>query len=280
MLDKALAQALQPRKHGRKPKTKRIIGIMSPKLSFSKWLQVRTSKVGRHSLRVLTERDGSRSSILHDLLDLVRGHYVDPKLTAKRLASLGAPKTAALLSEHVPTGKKARSGDLGEVLATELAEWKLQYNVPIKRLRWKDGREMALRGDDIIGVMHNNENKLLLLKGESKSRAALSAAVLDEAGAVLDRDCGRPTRHSVLFVAERLRESGEDDLAEELEEAVLASFHGIQVAHMLFVLTGSPPENLLETHLKGAAKKKPVRHAVGVHIKDHAKFIEILFEGL
>ncbi|MBK7670732.1 MAG: DUF1837 domain-containing protein [bacterium] len=217
--------------------------------------------------------------MLHDLRELIRGHYVDPKITARRIASLGATKTAALLREHVPTEKKARSGDLGELLATEIAELELHYDVPIRRLRWKDGREMALRGDDIIGVARSKD-KLLLLKGESKSRAALSTAALNEAGEALDSHRGRPTRHSVLFVAERLREMGGDDLAEELEEAVLESFRGIPVSHMLFVLTGGPPKSLLEAHLKGAAKKKRIRHAIGVRIKDHAEFIKLLFGEL
>ncbi len=247
---------------------------------LSKWLNVERTDVGRHSLRVLTERDGDRASILEDLRELVRGHYVDPETTAKRIASLGASKTAALLREHVPTRKTARSGDLGEILATELAEQELQYAVPIRRLRWKDGRDMALRGDDIIGIGRADKDKLLLLKGESKSRATLSKAVLDEAGESLDRDRGRPTRHSVLFIAERLRESGNDDLAEELEGAVLASFRGIPVAHMLFVLTGGSPKNLLQTHLEGSAKKEQLRHAIGVRIEDHARFIDLLFEGL
>lgn len=246
---------------------------------FSKWLQCTQLAVGRHSLRVLTERQGSRDLILDDLREVIRGHYGDPKTTAKRLDSLGASKTAALMREHIPTRKKARSGDLGEVLATELAEQELKYDVPIRRLRWKDGREMALRGDDIIGVARNSKGQLLLLKGESKSRVTLSTAVLAEAGGALDRDRGRPTRHSVLFVADRLREIGVDDLAEELEEAVLASFRGIPIEHMLFVLTGGTPRNLLEGHLKGASSKKRIRHAVGVRIKDHAYFIELLFEG-
>lgn len=247
---------------------------------FSKWLHCTQLAVGRHSLRVLTERRGSRDLILDDLRDVIRGHYGDPTLTAKRLDSLGAPKTAALLREHIPTRKKARSGDFGEVLATELAEQELKFDVPIRRLRWKDGREMALRGDDIIGVARNSKGKLLLLKGESKSRVTLSRTTLDEAGGALDRDRGRPTRHSVLFVADRLREIGVDDLAEELEEAVLASFRGIPIEHMLFVLAGGPPKNLLEGHLKGASSKRRIRHAVGVRINDHAKFIELLFGGL
>ncbi len=247
---------------------------------FQKWLQCSEEVVGGHSLRVVIEHAGTRSAVLDDLRELIRDHYVDPKLTAKRIASLGAPKTAELLREHVPTRKTARSGDLGETLATEFAEQELQFQVPIRRLRWKDGREMALRGDDIIGIARTDKNKLQILKGESKSRAKLSAAVLDEAGKALDSNRGRPTRHSVLFVAERLRESGNDSLAEELEEAVLASFRGIAVAHMLFVVTGGPPRNLLEAHLKGAKMKKRIRHAIGVRIEDHQAFIELLYGGL
>lgn len=236
--------------------------------------------VGHHSLRLAIEHAGSRSAVLDDLRELIRDHYVNPKHTAKRIASLGAPKTAELLREYVPTRKTARSGDLGEILATEFAEQKLQFQVPIRRLRWKDGREMALRGDDIIGILHTDMDKLQILKGESKSRAKLSAAVLNEAGRALDSDRGRPTRHSVLFVAERLRDSGNDSLAEELEEAVLVSFRGIAVVHMLFVLTGGPPGNLLEAHLKENEKKKRIRHAIGVRIDDHQAFIELLYGGL
>lgn len=247
---------------------------------FASWLTASGRRIGRHSLLLLKEIDGAREGSLDQLRDLIRGHYVDPKTTAKRIASLGAPETAAIFREHIPTKKKARSGDLGEILATEVAEQQLNYSVPIRRLRWKDGREMALRGDDIIGLARGNKKKLLMLKGESKSRAVLSTAVLDEAGGALDSDRGRPRRHSVLFVADRLREAGRDDLADELERAVLNSFRGVPVAHMLFVLTGGPPRKLLTAHLTGVAKIGRVRHAVGVQIADHGTFIELLFGGL
>lgn len=247
---------------------------------IKRWLKEDVSDVGHHSLRLLSESDGARKAVQGDLRDTVRSHYVAPELTAKRLASLGAPKTAQLLREHFPLTKKARSGDLGEVLATEIAEQHLGYTVPVRRLRWKDGRNMALRGDDLIGLAREKKGKLIFLKGESKSRAALSTAVLEEAGKALDKDRGRPTRHSVLFVAERLREHGKDDLAEELERALLQSFKAMRIEHMLFVLTGGNPKKLLTNHLKVSLKKKRRRHAVGVCIKDHGKFIENLFGGL
>lgn len=225
------------------------------------------------------EANGARATNLDGLRQIVRSHYVAPEVTAKRLADLGAPLTAELLREHLPNGKRGRSGDLGEILATEIAECKLSYEVPIRRLRWKDGREMALRGDDILGFSRGTTNKLHFLKGESKSRVELATAVLDEAAEALDRDQGRPSRHSVLFVANRLRELSKDDLAKELEEAVLHSFRGCSIEHMLFVLTGSNPETLMSGHLKTCAKNRR-RHGVGVRIKDHGAFIDALFGGL
>lgn len=245
-----------------------------------RWLTTTTTAVGKHPLFVMAEVNGVRSSVLDELRELVRSHYVSSETMAKRLAALGAPKTAELFVEHVPTTKTGRSGDLGEILATEIAEVTLGYEVPIRRLRWKDGRNMALRGDDIVGIRRVSQSRIDFLKGESKSRVGLSAAVIDEAGEALDRARGRPTRHSVLFVAERLRDLGEDVLAAQLEDAVLKGFRGSTVEHLLLTLSSGNPTQLLTAHLTAVQAKPRQRHAVGVRIVDHGKFIELLFGGL
>lgn len=247
---------------------------------WTEWFVLKTSARGGHFLILLDERLEDRSVIIDALSLTVKSHYLDPALSERRLAELGAPETAKLFREHLPVTKMARSGDLGEILATEVAERQLGYSVPIRRLRWKDGRNMALRGDDIIGLIRSRKHRLRFLKGESKSRAALTTAVIDEAAEALDREKGRPTRHTVLFIAERLREQGGDDLAIELEQAVLQSFHGHNVEHLLFVLTGNNPENLLSQHLAACGTKPQRRYVAGIRIKDHAKFIEELFKGL
>jgi hypothetical protein len=243
------------------------------------WLATNRSAVGKHSLVLMTEVPGMRASVLEGVRDLVRSHYVSPDTTAKRLAELGAPKTAQLLREHLPTTKTARSGDLGEVLATEIAEQTLGFTVPIRRLRWKDGRNMALRGDDIVGIRHTMA-RLDFLKGEAKSRVTLTPGVLDEAAEALDRDRGRPSQLAVLYVAERLRELGDDALAARLESAVLGGFSGNGVDHFLLALTGNDPNNLLTGHLTAAAREERTRHAVGVRIADHGAFVALLFDGL
>ena len=255
-----------------------------PQHVLKRWLTTNSSSVGKHPLHLMTEQVGVRTAVLDEVRSIVRTHFMSPKIASQRVAVLGAPATAKILRELIPKTKAARSGDFGEVLATEVAEQTLGFIVPVRRLRWKDGRNMALRGDDIVGVRTDAKGKLVaILKGESKSYATLTNAVVDKAAEALDRDRGRPGRHAVLFVATRLRETLRDEdaaLAAQLEGAVVASFSGCTVEQFLFALTGSDPNVLLTNHLTATSKKKKPRHAVGVQIADHAGFIKLLFGGL
>lgn len=256
----------------------------SPQHVLKRWLTTNSSSVGKHPLHLMTEQAGVRGTVINDLRVVVRTHYMSPEIAAQRVADLGAPATAKILRELLPKTKAARSGDFGEVLATEIAEQTLGFVVPVRRLRWKDGRNMALRGDDIVGIQIDAKGKLVaLLKGESKSYATLTNAAIDLAAKALDRDRGRPGRHAVLFIATRLRETGKDEdaaLAAQLEGAVVASFSGSGVEQFLLALTGSDPNCILTNHLTAASKKKRPRHAVGIQIADHAEFIKLLFGGL
>ena len=244
------------------------------------WLIPSRIDVGQHMLTLLTENVGVRDSALTEIRKMVSSHYVAPEVMTKRLEELGATGTATLLREHLPKTKKARSGDLGEILATEVAEHYLLYEVPIRRLRLKDGRNMALRGDDIIAIKLNPRGKIEFLKGESKSRISLTPSVIDKAAQALDNNRGNPTRHSVLFVAERLREKGNDDIANKLDMAVLNSFKGHTIEHLIFTLSGNNPQELLKNHLESCNKMKRCRHGFGIRIKDHANFIKEIFMGM
>jgi len=104
--------------------------------------------------------------------------------------------------QKLPESKAIRSGDLGEILATEYIAESTPYEVPIKGLRWKDHRNMAMRGDDVIGIEQNPENgRLKFLKSEAKSRAALAAGVVVDARTALEKDGGLPSPHALAFVS-------------------------------------------------------------------------------
>lgn len=198
--------------------------------------------------------------------------YAGPDRVAAILAELGKPAAANYLKGKLPTSKNTRSGDLGEIIGAQYAALELGFRV-VERLRWKDHREMAMRGDDLIGVRAGANGTLELLKGEAKSRVKLGTATVTDADHALKRDRGRPSPHALSFVADRLHELGEGALADLLDDAQLIT--GIsqrQVVQLLFTFTGNDPRNLLRTNTT-AYRGRVKRLAVGLQVSDHQAFI-------
>lgn len=144
---------------------------------FDEWCDNDEEANRKKRLWKLSEKDDGRSAILDGLAETVRSHYDFLDRIADDVEELGYVGASAILRERLPRGKKARSGDLAEILASKLTEERIGFEVPVRRMRFKDGREVALRGDDFIGVSYDEEqDRLRLLKGELKSRMTLGKA--------------------------------------------------------------------------------------------------------
>lgn len=196
-------------------------------IQFHNWCSVEEGTVGPHQLNVLTGVSAALAEGVAVTAAAVPGHYAAEEHLAHILRRLGKSATAKLICDKLPTTKSIRSGDLGEIFATEWIDLcSGGYRAPIKRLRWKDHRNMAMRGDDVIGLLWDvDAQRLLFLKTEAKSRVALTRQVLDEARVGLDKDSGFPSAHALTFIADRLLESGNHKLADAIYDALLK--HGI-----------------------------------------------------
>jgi Cap4 SAVED domain len=247
---------------------------------FLDWCECERVHTGRKRLLKYAEKIGGRKAIKANLPTVLRSHYDDASRIAGDVAELGYSKAAALLAERLPRSKRARSGEFGEILGTELVEENLGYRVPVRRLRYKDGREMALRGDDFIGVIVEADRSLRFAKGESKSRANLSQATITEARTVLSRDAGRPTPTSILFVADRLMDMGGDEEAlgrAIRNEVAIRAVPAARIEHILFTVSGnSTPQALIED-LANADEERP-HTVIHVRIPDHQDFINSSYE--
>jgi hypothetical protein len=248
---------------------------------FEEWCECDQAVNGRRRLWRFTERQGGRTIVLERLPDLLRSHYDDMDRIAADIRDLGYAGAAALLAERLPQTKRARSGDLGEILATELVEEALDYQVPVRRLRYKDGREMALRGDDFIGVRIAASGILFLLKGESKSRANLGAATITEARTALSRNDGRPTPTSLLFIADRLMDEDESRAAIGRiirNEVAIRAIPPARIEHALFTMSGNPAPPALASDLQAASTDR-AHIVVHLRIPDHQQFVRLSYEG-
>jgi Cap4 SAVED domain len=244
---------------------------------FKKWCNATKAENKRKRYWIYIERDGGRDEIREALAEKIRSHYERLERIADDVARLGYTVAAEILRSELPQTPKARSGDLGEILATELVEEEIGLRVPVRRLRYKDGRNMAMRGDDFIGAGYGAEHsELWLLKGEAKSNKVLGKSTVAKARKVLDRDNGRCTPDSLLFVANRLLESDDEEDVELgrtiRDEVGLKALRPDRIDHMLFTMSGNGPHTSLKEDLEAAGTNRD-HYVVNLHIEDHQDFI-------
>lgn len=244
---------------------------------YQDWCDLKVTKLLRgRQFHSITEIAGARSKVEANIKKTLMAHYEDPKILADRIKRHGFKKAAKMLNMMLPVSTRARSGDVGEILATEVVPAILpDFQIPIKRLRWKDGRNSAMRGEDIIGI---DPKRSRFLKGESKSRASLPPAIVSQARTALKANKGRPSQHAMSFMIHRLIELGKKDLAEIFEESLLSkSIPVADLVHLLFGFSGNDASTALEDDLN-AYSGKIEQHAVNLRIKDHQAFIASLYK--
>ena len=153
--------------------------------------------------------------------------------------------------------------------------------MPIRRLHYKDGREVPLRGDDFIGVGYDDKDRLYLLKGEAKSRKQLSKATVAEARRALSEYDGRCTPASLLFIADRLMDRGgsDEELGRDIRNEVgTKSLPRRRIEHALFTFSGNQTPAALLNDLK-AADARHDQYVIHLRVEDHQEFIADVFEG-
>lgn len=249
-------------------------------VQFNDWCDSADTPLGNHHVRVMTGRPADAATGILVTATAVPAHYAAEERIAAALARLGQAAAAQLITDLLPQTPQIRSGDLGEIYATEWIDAHSGFRAPIKRLRWKDHRNMAMRGDDVIGmILDPATERLRFLKTEAKSRIDLRAQTLQEARTGLDKDGGLPSSHALSFISARLMELGIDvPLVDAIDEALYR--HGIppeSVKHLLFTFSGNSPQALLMQALQ--AYPGPIgQWGVGLHVDGHAAFVGAVYD--
>ena len=249
---------------------------------YDQWCEITVQEDGLKQYLTIIEKAGGRKAVADELAATVLSHYDNLDRISDDVKELGYEGAAAILRELLPTSARARSGDLGEILASELTAERLEFEVPVRRMRFKDGREVPMRGDDFIGINYAaDDGGLWLLKGEAKSRRNLAASVVKEARNALSRYDGRCTPSSLLFVANRLLDGDEAqaDLGRRIRNEVgRKALAKNRIDHALFTLSGNGAIPALEADF--AAAEDGRGHAIiNLHVEDYTDFINAMFEA-
>jgi hypothetical protein len=241
---------------------------------IAQWTRVTQPLSNAPNVWLVEEQSETRSSIFPSLCDSVKVHLIG----SETLQKLNYNLSAAAIQGRIPIGKRIRSGDLAEIIATDYVDDTGPFSVPLKRLRYKDDREMSMRGDDMIGL-DLNQTPTRVLKVEVKSRANLSDSAVADACASLDKNEGRPKPASLAFTSMRLRDEGKDALAEVVERLQEDDIESSRLTHMVFTFSANDPTRVLEPHALGSGAVAD-RRFVGMTVPDHQSLIEKVFEAL
>ncbi len=222
----------------------------------------------------MAERPGGRDAVFDAFVNTVADHFVDLAVIEKMG---GFSKTAHLLRNRLPVSKKTRSGDLGEIVATEFVARTTDYRVPIRRLRFKDDRDLAMRGDDVLGF-RRLQSTTQVIKVEAKSRISLSATVIKEARLGLAKRDGRPNPSTLAFIEYVLRKENRDGEAELIAQLQHATIQAGSITHLVFTVSENDPTTLLSNHSDQVVKGILLR-LCGCQVSGHADFVKSVFES-
>jgi Cap4 SAVED domain len=229
------------------------------------------------NITVFTEKNGSRAACIPTIVRAFADHFRDVKKLEERIARLGFSSSIEAFRNAIPTDKKTRSGDLGEVFCTEYIMQKTDFKVPVKKLRWKDDRDRTMRGNDVLGFRVKNRVSQIL-KAESKSRASLSNSVVLEAEQGLLQHDNRPNPSTLSFIQERLDELGRSEEADFIAQLQESDITLDNIQHLFFTVSGNPPLAYLSSK-KDKPPNCPRRVLVGFQIAGHQEFIKAIYEA-
>lgn len=248
---------------------------------FAEWCAQADIPTPHHKLQVLTADPGQLGVAVTIVAEVVPDHYIMPGRLAQLLTRLKRDEVAAYVAEKLPTTMQIKSGDLGEILCTTFVHECTPFKLGIKRLRWKDHRNMSMRGDDVLAFdLGAGAAGLKVLKAESKSGVKMQAGTVARAREALSAFGELPSPHAMSFVADRLERPEDKPLRDALDDAQLKrNLKPAQVTHMLFTFSGNDATTLLTNNLAGYTGGS-VQHYVGLRVEDHQSFINSVFEAV
>lgn len=232
----------------------KLIGQHPKSSFFYEWLELvdePTTDNKKH--RRLSEKDGTRDFAIEQISDWIVKHHIDEK----RLKRLKKKREEILdkygFEEYVkkqtllPTVDKTKKGNGTEIILTEYLLETTRLNLLVYRLRYNTNVNQSMKGDDVLLL---NKQKLTerVLIGEAKFRTTPGKKVIEDVTKEFAKEMRLPL--SVTFLAQKMSDFGDEELAEELEDLNVALHDGkVPVISVGFLLSNHNTAANVNSHL-------------------------------
>lgn len=120
-------------------------------------------------------------------------------------------------TQRLPRNTSTQKGNWAEILLAEYIAASCNAQLPVYRLRYNPNVDQSMKGDDVL-AFDLNSDPVRVLVGEAKFRSTSTKVVVDELIDALQKSHSGNIPASLQFVADRLFDSGQDELGAKVAE--------------------------------------------------------------
>lgn len=231
-----------------------LIGEHPKKSLFAEWLSHDDLPCTDNKIhRKLSEIENMREYAIEQISDWIIKHHVSDstikRLKRKRETIIKKYGLDKYLSSQqlLPVAEKTMRGNGAEIVLGEYLQASSNFEILLYKLRYNPNVSQSIKGDDVLLFNKEDLHEKILL-GESKFRKTPNKAAVEEITDEFGKKLKLPL--SILFVANRLSELGDEELADRLEELNMDVKLGkVPVINVGFLLSNHNTSTHVENNL-------------------------------
>ena len=206
-------------------------------------------------------------------------HHVKPEFIEsdrKRREALARLGLADPSRSRLPTADKTQKGNWAEILLAEYVAASCGAQLPVYRLRYNPNVDQSMKGDDVL-AFDLDSDPVRVLVGEAKFRSTPTKTVVEELVSALVKSHSGNIPASLQFVADRLFDSGENELGEKVAACNALFAQGLLQLDYVGLLVSN---GKAQQHVQRSAKSSVSRLAVmSLGLADPKRIVTASFSG-
>lgn len=232
--------------------------------------------------RALSECDGQRRPIVECLREMLIQHHVSPEAAERERRRHAAMRRLGLEDvqsrmKRFPTNPSTQKGNIAEVVLAEYIAAANEVSLPVYRLRYNPNVEQSMKGDDVL-AFDLDSDPVRIIVGESKFRTISSKKAVTDIIEGLARSHKGGIPASLQFVADRLFETGNEDLGEQiLECAALFALEKLRLEYVGLLMSDTRSANRLNQHTNNSLHRLAV---ISFGLDSPSSIVNPCFDGL
>ena len=210
--------------------------------------------------RVLKNDPQKKDEFIAAMTQWIVNHHVSPESIERDRKRRDALERQGLHdpTQRLPRNTSTQKGNWAEILLAEYVAASCNAQLPVYRLRYNPNVDQSMKGDDVL-AFDLNSVPVRVLVGEAKFRSTSTKVVVGELIDALEKSHSGNIPASLQFVADRLFDSGQDELGAKVAECnTLFAQNRLQLDYVGLLVSNKQAH----AHVSSAAQSNVQRLAV------------------